>query len=539
MQETTTQKTEILIIGGGLSGLTTALELLDQGKKIIIAERGIQEKLGGLAKESFGGMFLINSKNQKRMGIKDSEELAFADWKSFAEFGKDDQLPIEWAKKYIHYSANQIPHWLKNKGVGFFPVVHWVERGLYTPGNTVPRFHMVWGTGKGLVDAVVGKIESHPNRKNLTIYYQRKIEDLLTKDGQVLGALGVDELNKTPFEIQAEITIVATGGINGSIEKVKQHWPKSLGEAPEKILNGSHEYADGLMHDQIQKIGGNITHLDKMWNYAAGVHHPNPIRPNHGLSLVPPKSALWMNYKGKRIGPTPLITAYDTSFLVKSICSEERKYSWQILNWKIALKEMAVSGSEHNQAIRDKKLFSFLKNILFGNKKLVTHLTNDCEDFVVAHSVSEMVDKMNDLNFGEKIDANFLENEIKKYDDQIDRGPKFFNDDQLRRLSHVRQYRGDKVRTCKFQKILDKKAMPLIAIREFILSRKSLGGIQTDLDCKVLNNMNQPIKGLYAIGEAAGFGGGGVHGKRALEGTFLGSCIGTGIIAAESIKKEI
>ncbi len=146
---------------------------------------------------------------------------------------------------------------------------------------------------------------------------------------------------------------------------------------------------------------------------------------------------------------------------------------------------------------------------------------------------------MNALTGEQHVQVDLLRNSIEKYDTQIDRGSKFFNDDQLRRIAHARQYRGDKVRTCKFQKIADQNAMPFIAIREFILSRKSLGGIQTDLDCRVLktnsDGKQEAIEGLYAIGENAGFGGGGAHGKRALEGTFLGGCIITARVAAQSI----
>lgn len=532
-------KTDIIIIGGGITGITTALELLGTNKKITIIDRDPIDRFGGQAKESFGGVFMVDSPHQRKMGIKDSEDLAYKDWCSYAEFPEGDELVRNWAKKYIHYSKEFLPRWLKKNDVSFFPVVHWVERGLFTPGNSVPRFHMAWGTGKGIIDGLLKNLYAHPQFKNLTCLFDHKVIDFTLKNNRVTGVIGENSKTKIPFEVLADFVVIGSGGFNGNLQKVRDNWPASFGTPPELILNGSHPTADGLIHDQVKKHGGNLTYLDNMWNYAAGVHHPRPDRELHGLSLVPPKSALWFNYKGKRIGPTPLITSFDTHYLVEKICQEDKKYSWQILNYKIAKKELAVSGSEFNPAIRDKKILKFLKTVLLGNPELVKDLSDNCIDFVVANSISELAEKMSALNFGTKIEPSTLIDEIARYDDQIERGQTYHNDDQLRRIHHVRKYKGDKVRTCKFQKINDKKAYPLIAIREFILSRKSLGGIQTDLESRVLDKSEQTIAGLYAAGEASGFGGGGVHGKRALEGTFLGGCMVSSIIASEGIKKEL
>jgi predicted oxidoreductase len=526
-------KSDVVIVGGGLAGIATALELLDAGKSVTLLDRSTEDRFGGLAKESFGGVFIVDSPNQKKNGIKDSIELAWSDWCSFAEFDENDELPKKWARKLIENSERDIFYWLKERSVGFFPVVHWVERGVYRPGNSVPRFHMIWGTGQELIIQLVKRLYAHPKREKLQIYFSHKVEDFISQNGQVVGVRGDN------FEAIGSSVVMACGGYGGNLEHIKNSWPTYLGSAPDKMLNGSHEFADGMLHDKVKGVGGNLTHMEKMWNYAAGVHHPRPFRDNHGLSLVPPKSALWMDHRGKRIGPRPLITSFDTSDLVTNICKTEKKYSWQILNQKIALKELAVSGSEFNKAIREKNFFGFIKSILFGNKELVEDLTSNCEDFVVAGSIEELASKMTTKNFGEKIDPEFLKSEIKKYDDQIDRGLKYHNDDQLRRIAMARNYRGDKVRTCKFQKILDPKAMPLIAIREFIVSRKSLGGMQTDLESKVLSSDGTVIKGLYAVGEAAGFGGGGMHGKRALEGTFLAGCILTAQSAAKSIRSNV
>jgi predicted oxidoreductase len=271
-----------------------------------------------------------------------------------------------------------------------------------------------------------------------------------------------------------------------------------------------------------------------MWNYAAGVHHPQPRKPGHGLSIVPPRSALWLDWRGRRIGPMPLVTGFDTRDLVAQVCATERQYSWQLMNKAIAIKELAVSGAEHNPSIRDKKKLAFLRDLLFGNKWLYEEMTSTCKDFVVGRDLPELVAKMNALQGDDAVSLDEIRAATESYDAQIDRGQTFHNDEQLRRIAYVRHWKGDRLRTCKFQKILDPKAGPLLAVREFIISRKSLGGIQTDLQCRVLDAGGQPIFGLYAAGEAAGFGGGGMHGLRALEGSFLGGCILSGRLAGQA-----
>lgn len=534
-----TYQADVIVVGGGIAGIVTTLELLNHGKRVMLLDREAYENFGGLAKESFGGLFFVDSDHQRKAGIKDKPELAMRDWLSTADFGPEDHWPRKWAETYVYQCTEHVYRWLRQHGIRFFPVVNWVERGLYRPGNSVPRFHMVWGTGHGLTQTLIQHLEEHEHKDRLARHFRHRVTELLLEGGRVVGVRGQDEVQETPFTARADCTIIASGGINGSIEKLKAHWYKPWGEPPENILNGSHHYAIGDLHDAAQRINANITHLDWQWNYAAGVHHPKPKRPNHGLSLVPTRSSLWVNYQGARFGPMPLMTSYDTRYLVKRICQEPVKYSWQIMNKKIAYKEFAISGSEHNEAIRDKKLFQFLKTVLLGNKKLVDEMLDTCVDFVTAHSVEELADKMNELTGEGHVDAQRLKADIEAYDAQIDRGPKYFNDEQLRRIAHLRRYRGDRTRMCKFQKILDPKAMPLIAVREFILARKSLGGIQTDLQARVLtrpvDGEQHPIDGLYAVGESTGFGGGGMHGKGALEGTFLGGCIMTARVAAHAI----
>lgn len=535
-------QSDVVIIGGGISGITAAIELLNANKKVIIIERDLEDNFGGLAKESFGGMFFINSKQQRFLKIKDTVDQAKKDWFSFAEFNQKEIWGLKWANAFLE-STQEVYDWVTKKGVGFFPVVHWVERGLHQPGNSVPRFHMVWGTGHGLMEALIKDLKSNKNYNNLQVLFQHKAEDFKLDNGKLVAVTGIKESNHTAFICEADEFIVATGGINGNMQKVRKHWHKEWKSPPKHILNGSHHFSDGLIHDKVSELGGNVKNLDLMWNYAAGIPHPYPKRENHGLSLVPPKSALWLNYKGERMGPIPLITAFDTRYLVTKICEQKKQYSWQILNKKIAYKELAVSGSEFNDGIKEKKVFKFLYSVLKGNKKLIETLEKDSPNYITANSIEELVGKMNASTGTNDVTIEVLKNSIHSYDANFERGKNIWNDEQIRRIKQTREYSGDKKRTLKPQKLDNIKHYPLIAIREFILSRKSLGGIETNLESQVLGipdseGKQMVFENLYAVGEAAGFGGGGSHGKRALEGTFLATCIFTAQKAAKHIIKK-
>lgn len=530
------ERSDILVIGGGIAGIATALDLLDGGKSVLIVDRDEEGAFGGLARESFGGMFFVDSPVQRRQGIRDSAELAFRDWCSFAEFGPEDHWPKAWAEVYVSRCTADVHGWVRRRGVSFLPVVNWVERGEFRPGNSVPRFHVSWGTGKGLAEALIAALRGHRHAARLAMRFNARVERLTTTGGKIDGACGVDEKTGTPFELRAEQVVIAAGGINGGdLTRVRQNWHRDWGRPPQTLLCGSHRFADGRLHDAAAATGAVLTNLDRMWNYAAGVHHPRPRKPMHGLSLVPPRSALWLNWRGERIGPQPLVSGFDTRRLVTEVCAQERQYSWQLLNMKIALKELAVSGAEHNPSIRDKSKLGFLRDILFGNRWLVNEMIANCPDFVTGRSIPELVEKMNALQGDASVDPKTVQEVVAAYDATIARGESLMNDEQLRRIAYLRHYRGDRIRLCKFQPIDEPGALPLIAIREFIISRKSLGGIRTDLQSRVIDAADAPIAGLYAVGEAAGFGGGGVHGLRALEGTFLGGCILSGRLAAASI----
>jgi predicted oxidoreductase len=534
MSETTKYEAEVVVIGAGLAGMVTALELLDAGKRVVMLDAATRERFGGLALLSFGGMFFVDSPEQRKNGIKDSVDLAMRDWVRYGDLDPDDVWPFRWAEAYVNRCTEEVRGWLAERDVSIFRAVGWTERGYFVPGNSVPRFHIVWGTGEGIVLPLIERLDAHEKSGKLQLHFDHRVDGITQEGGQVVGCHGAS--NAGSFEATGDAVVIAAGGIAGDHDKVREVWPRDQwGEPPEHMLNGSILEADGKLLDRAQELGANITHLEKLWNYAAGVRHWEPLFPNHGLSLVPAKSPVWVNYQGRRFVDPPLVGAYDTLMLVDRICQEKKKYSWQVMNRKIANKEFAVSGAEFNPAVRDKKMLTFLLRLLQGNGEQVQEFIDHCPDFVTASTVGELADKMNALTGTQDVDAVLLERDIADYDANIARGPKLQNDDQLRRIAHVRQYLGDRLRTCNMARIVDPDAMPLIAIRMQILTRKSLGGIQVDLDAKVLNQQGDPIPNLFAVGEACGFGGGGMHGKRALEGTFLGGCVYSGRVAARAI----
>ena len=531
-------RSDILIIGAGIAGLVLAHECLEAGLSVHMVDRDSEENVGGLARWAFGGMALVDTPLQRRMGIKDSPELAMRDWESFADFGPDDSWPRRWARKYVEECTDSVFHWLKEKDMKFFPAVNWVERGDFSPGNSVPRYHLLWGAGHWLVQRFVELLKEHSRANRLRWTFAHRVDDLLISSGRVVGCECIDEASGERLEFHGNQVVVATGGINGNLQKVRDNWHQPWGQAPTEMLNGAHPFADGRMHDAVLAHGGKVTHLDWMWNYAAGIPHPQPLFDLHGLSLVPCKSALWLDHSGERIGPQPLVTGFDTNELCRRVSQLEKPWTWHLLNWRIAAKEFAISGAEHNPHFRDRRLLPFLKETLLGNHRLVRQMEEECDHFLVAKNLPDLVEKMNVLNPDDPVVLEKIEKAVTDYDEVIRRGEAQWNDDQLRRIQHARSWRSDRIRTCKPKPMLDEKSGPLIAIKLRLITRKSLGGIQTDLQSRVLNNAGQAIDGLYAIGEAAGFGGGGASGFRSLEGTFLSGCILTARAAADDIKRN-
>jgi predicted oxidoreductase len=543
---------QVLVIGGGIAGICTAIELLDNNIEVLLIDRDVEEKFGGMANEAFGGMHFVDTPLQRLNGIKDSKQLALDDWFGAAEFSENDKENIHakaWAYTYINRNREDVYDWLRSFGLRFFPIVHWVERGDFgfakgSRGNSVPRYHVAWGTGWEVTQTLIKALLNHKHKDRLTIKFQHKVTGFNWQENTIVGCTGTVALKGSDeqFQVSAAHTVICAGGLNGNLKQVEKHWDSECyGPYPNNILLGSHPYADGRLHDEIHKQGGSVKNRGWMWNYASGVKHPKPEYDNQGLSLMPARSSLWLDALGNRIGPMPLVTGFDTHNLCKVTGHLPEQFSWQLMNLKIARKELALSGSHINKAFRHKSWLGIVKLSVLGNREIVQWLIDECEDVVVADTLPELVEAMNVSGRGQydsQVELNNMERDVHAYDAQLERGEKFITDDQARRINFLRKWRGDKVRTLKNQKILDAKAGPLIAIRSRIISRKSMGGFETNTASQVMDKSNGIIPGLYAAGEAAGFGGAGCAGIRSLEGTFLSLCILNGRIAAQTIAAQ-
>ena len=532
-------RTDVLVVGGGLAGIVTALECLRAGQHVTLVDRDTPERLGGLALWAFGGMALVGTPLQTRMKIADSPERALQDWVRFGELGEADVWPRRWAEYYVQHSRAQVYDWLRAHGLKFMPAVNWVERGLYGGGNSVPRYHVVWGTSRELTRCMIAAMKGADPGGRLQVLSRHRVTNLERTGGALSGAVMVNEATGAEVRVQAPVVVLAMGGINGSHAEVVANWPANR-PRPAAMLNGAHPFADGKLHHLVaDALGGQITHAGEMWNYAAGIPHPQPHFEGHGLSLIPCKSALWLDHTGRRIGPEPLVTGFDTHDLCQRVAAQAQPYTWQLLNWRIAAKEFAISGAEHNPRIRDKQFIRFVFEMLTSNDRLVRQMQRESPHFLVDDTLQGLAQKMNALTqtlYGKQdVNPAVLQATADAFDANFANGSKLHNDDQIRRVLHARQWGSDKLRTCAPAPLQMKGAGPFIAIHMQLITRKSLGGLQTDLYSRVLDGQGQPVSGLYCVGEAAGFGGGGANGKRSLEGTFLPGCILTARAAARHI----
>ena len=531
---TRAQRADVVVVGGGLAGIVTALQLLRGGQRVILVDRDTPAHFGGLAYWAFGGMALIDTPLQRRMKIQDSPEQALADWLSFGELDPGDRWSRAWAEHYVTHSRTGVYDWLMAEGLRFMPAVNWVERGRFGDGNSVPRYHIVWGTARELVKQLGGALHTAAPAQHLSLLHQHRVTGLVHSAGQVSGVHAVNELTGEAVELQAEQVVLAMGGVNGSHSQCHKHWPADR-PRPAQMLNGAHPNADGQLHAYSQQyLGAQLVNAGEMWNYAAGIGHSRPLFPGHGLSTIPCKSALWLNHRGERIGPEPLVTGFDTHWLCQRVAAQSQPWTWHLLNWRIAIKEFAISGAEHNPRIRDKQLIPFIKDTLFGQTDLIRRMQAESDDVLVDDTLSGLAQKMNALTRSHHVDPAVLQATVADFDANFgQRGG--CNDAQIRMIEHARQWRPDRLRTCKPAPLSQPGAGPYIAMHLQLITRKSLGGLRTDLSSRVLDADHAPIAGLYCVGEAAGFGGGGMHGKRSLEGTFLPSCVLTAQAAARAI----
>jgi len=549
-------RADAIVVGAGLAGLVAAAELADAGKSVLIVEQEGENSVGGQAHWSLGGLFLVDSPEQRRMRIHDSVELALADWMGSAQFDRpEDYWPRKVAEAYVHFAAGEMRPWLHAQGMRWFPVVGWAERGGSLSnghGNSVPRFHLTWGTGPGTVAPFERRVREHVASGRIRLYFRHQVSRVLTDNARVTGVAGErlaasvvergERSNREvigDFELTAGAVLVTAGGIGGNHDLVREHWPvERLGPPPASMISGVPHHVDGRMLGITRDAGAAIINNDRMWHYTEGIRNWNPIWPAHGIRIIPGPSSLWFDANGRRL-PAPCLPGFDTLSTLKEILSTGHDYSWFVLTQKIIEKEFALSGSEQNPDMTSEKWKEVLKSRLSkGAPPPVEAFKTHGEDFVIAKDMGQLVEGMNRLAGNELIDRGALEAQIVSRDRQIDNA--YSKDAQITAIHGARRYLGDKLfRTATPHKFLDPANGPLIAVRLHILTRKTLGGLHTNLDGQVLGGDGEPIAGLYAAGEVAGFGGGGYHGYNALEGTFLGGCIFSGRCAGRHAARNV
>lgn len=537
---------DVIIVGGGLAGLTAAAELADRGKSVMIVDQEPEGFLGGQAFWSLGGLMLVDTPEQRRMGIKDSRELALSDWMGSAQFDRDeDHWPRKWAEAYVDFSAGEMRSWLYAMGMRWFPIVGWAERGgSYASGhgNSVPRFHLTWGVGPGTQEPFVRRVREHELSGRITLKFRHRCSHIIMESGAAKGISGEvlaednsdrgQETNRDifgDFEYRADSVVVASGGIGGNFELVRRAWPtKRLGPAPAEMIAGVPAHVDGRMVAISEKAGGHVINSDRMWHYTEGVKNWDPIWPNHGIRILPGPSSMWFDAEGNRFAP-PAMPGFDSLGTLKAILDTGYDYSWFITTQKIVKKEFALSGSEQNPDMAAKSWKMVLQQRMLNKKATppVEAFKEHGENFVVANTLPELVKAMNERQGNGLLDYDTIHAEIQARDAQVDNP--FSKDAQMMAIHAARNYRGDRLlRTAKPHKILDPENGPLIGVKLNIITRKTLGGLHTDLNGQMLDESGAVIPGLFAAGEVAGFGGGGYHGYNALEGTFLGGCIFSG-----------
>jgi uncharacterized protein len=546
---------DVIVVGAGLAGLVATAELADAGRRVILVDQEPEASLGGQAFWSLGGLFLVDSPEQRRVRIHDSPELALQDWLGSAGFDRpEDAWPRRWAEAYVEFAAGEKRRWLYDQGVRFVPTPGWAERGGYLAtehGNSVPRFHVTWGAGPGVVEPFERRVREGVARGTVKLKFRHRVDSLTTNGGALAGVAGTvlepssvsrgQPSSRTPvgeFELGAQAVIVTSGGIGANHELVRESWPAALGRPPERMLSGVPDHVDGRMLKITQTAGASIINPDRMWHYTEGIENWSPIWSRHGIRILPGPSPLWLDARGRRL-PVPLFPGFDTLGTLEHLMKTGYDYSWFVLTQKIIEREFALSGSEQNPDLTSKSLRQVLASrVGKGAPGPVEAFKRHGVDFIVNHDLRDLVRRMNALTGDDLIDAGDLEREIRARDREI--ANPYTKDLQITAIHGARRYLPDRVsRVASPHRILDPGAGPLIAVRLWILTRKTLGGLETDLSARVLQPGGEPLSGLYAAGEVAGFGGGGVHGYRSLEGTFLGGCLFSGRTAGRAVAQAV
>ncbi len=538
------QHADVVVVGAGLSGLVSAAEAYNAGRSVLILDQEPEASLGGQAHWSFGGLFLVDTPEQRRLGVKDSVELALGDWMGSAGFDRPgDGLPRQWAEAYVNFAAGEKRAWLHSLGVRIFPLVQWAERGGYDAqghGNSVPRFHVVWGTGPGIVAPFLAKVMEGVAAGKVRLALRHRATGLVFDGADVTGvrgqvleesAVGRGEASSRTvtgeFSVGAGAVVVTTGGIGGNRPLVREQWPN--GNGPGYLLTGVPASVDGQFQQAVARAGGSLVNSDRMWHYPEGVHNPDPVWPHHGIRILSGPSPLWLDATGKRL-PIPLFPGFDSLGTLRHLETTGHDHSWFILNKTIIEKEFALSGSEQNPDLTGRDMKLLAKRALPGAPGPIQNFIDRGVDFLQSATAPELAGKMNALTGSELVDPARLQQTLEARDRQVASG--LGKDTQLNAIREARRFATDKLmRVVPPHPMLAPEHGPLFAVRLNTLTRKSLGGLATDLHSRVLGADGAPIGGLYAAGEAAGFGGGGMHGYRSLEGTFLGGCLFSGRVA--------
>ncbi|MEU1149116.1 FAD-binding dehydrogenase [Streptomyces sp. NPDC005863] len=545
---------DVIVIGAGLAGLAATAELVDAGRRVILVDQEPEQSLGGQAHWSFGGLFFVDSPEQRRLRIKDSHALALQDWMGTAGFDRpEDHWPRQWAEAYVDFAAGEKRSWLHGQGVRFFPVVGWAERGGYDAqghGNSVPRFHITWGTGPGLLAPFVRRVRAGAARGLVQFRFRHRVTglgrsagDVDTVSGEILEPSSVERGRASgravtgSFEFRAQAVIVTSGGIGGNHDLVRAHWPERLGTPPEKMISGVPAHVDGKMLGIAEEAGGRLINRDRMWHYTEGIENWNPIWERHGIRILPGPSSLWLDARGDRL-PVPLFPGFDTLGTLDHIMKAGYDHTWFVLNQRIIGKEFTLSGSEQNPDLTGKSVRGVIDRARADVPGPVKAFMDNGVDFVVEKDLGALARGMNALTKEPLIDEAALRRTLAARDREI--ANPFTKDLQVTAVRGARKFLGDRlIRAVAPHRILDPAAGPLIAVRLNILTRKTLGGLETDLSSRVLTEGGEPLPGVYAAGEAAGFGGGGVHGYRSLEGTFLGGCLFSGRTAGRAAARAV
>ena len=534
---------DAIVVGAGLAGLVAATELTAAGRRVLVVDQESRVNLGGQAFWSFGGLFFVDSPEQRRMRVHDSVDLAWQDWLGTAQFDRpEDHWPGLWARAYVDFAAGEKRAWLHKQGMRWFPIVGWAERGdgrADGHGNSVPRFHVTWGTGPGVLEPFVRKAIRAEQDGLLRFAFRHRVDELVVGGGAVTGVRGTvlapatesrgRATNRDPvgeFEFSAQAVLVTSGGIGGNHDLVRQAWPARLGTPPTTLTTGVPAYVDGRMLSISESVGASVVNRDRMWHYVEGIRNWSPIWPDHGIRILPGPSSLWFDGNGKRL-PAPLFPGFDTLGTLAHLRQTGHDHSWFVLTHRVIEKEFALSGSEQNPDLTGKSVRLVLSRVRPGPAKPVQDFVDHGEDFVTATTIRDLVAKMNARTPEAPLDPDEIERQVAERDRELDNA--FSKDAQVTAIHGARRYLGDRlIRTATPHKFLDPANGPLIAVRLSVLTRKTLGGLQTDLSGRALRLDGSPVDGLYAAGEVAGFGGGGMHGYRSLEGTFLGGCLFSG-----------